>query len=695
MSASLVGQKLGKYEITELIGQGGMATVYKGYQRDVDRFVAVKVLPPHPGRNSAFVERFRLEARTIARLQHPHILPMYDYGDEDDVLYLVMAYLDGGSLSDLIRRGAMPLAEVQRYFEQIAGALDYAHRQNIVHRDIKPENILLDREGHALLADFGIAKIVQEVSTSTLTGTGGLVGTPAYMSPEQAQGLPVDNRTDIYSLGVVLYEMLTGKQPFAAETPMQVVLQHISAPIPPLAQPVGDYPPELDEVMARALAKDPAQRYSSARRFYEDFSRVARGEAPMAASRINSTPPTPLTSVTSHIPAGTVQLQPTVVTQSSWNPLVLLGGFAIIALLIVAVVALLLNFNRPSVAETPVPPTSTAVPVAAVPSPVSTVPSFGSAAYSTDQSLGDTVDVQLRGLTPPPSGTSYRVWLYNTANDRALRLGTLRLDALGNGQLSYTGSVVLPIVYNALLVTQETADTDAPTGKVAYSGSVPIDLMRALREILIASPDSIPDGTTPEATSEEYATTPSADSSTGSSLLAGVLEEANIASRHAGLAAEATTAGSLHTHAEHTINILNGTQVDYNNNGRGENPGRGYGIAYFTDRIQSKLDTAANAPEADRLIQSQVELIRVCIVNASHWRDQVVALETQMLTADDLAAVHPQLVDATELADAIISGVDLNRNGQVEPFEGECGLQQIETFGISVGNIAIVSGPLP
>ncbi len=234
MSTSLVGQKLGKYEITELLGQGGMATVYKGYQRDVDRYVAVKVLPPHPGLDSQFVERFRLEARTIARLQHPHILPLYDYGDDSDILYLVMMFVDGGSLSDRIRRGAIPIPEIRRLFEQIAGALDYAHRQNVVHRDIKPDNILLDREGHALLADFGIVKLMEGVSTSALTATGGLVGTPAYMSPEQAQGLPLDSRSDIYSLGIVVFEMLTGRQPFSAETPMQLVFEHITTPVPPL-----------------------------------------------------------------------------------------------------------------------------------------------------------------------------------------------------------------------------------------------------------------------------------------------------------------------------------------------------------------------------------------------------------------------------------------------------------------------------
>jgi serine/threonine protein kinase len=640
---------------------------------------------------------------------------LYDYGDENDVLYLVMAYIDGGSLSDLIRRGALPLEEVRRQFEQVAGALDYAHRQNVIHRDIKPDNILRDREGHALLADFGIAKMVQDAGAATLTGTGGLVGTPAYMSPEQAQGLPVDSRTDIYSLGVVLYEMLTGRQPYLADTPMQVVYQHVTAPVPSLGG-LANLPPELDSVMGRALAKDPAQRYSSAKRFYEDFERVLRGEQPMAPSRGNTPPPPPNTQSepqpqptvrltatplpgtpqpTAPLPSMTAQLQPTIVTQTTWNPLVILGGFAIIALLIVAVVALLVNFNRPA-GDTPVatsaPPTTTPAALALATAAPS-VPSFGSASYSTENTPGDTVEVQLRGLTPPSTGTSYQVWLYNTGNKETMKVGAVRLDALGNGQLSFTSDEALPVEYNAILVTQENGSPDAPTGKVVYSGQVPITLMRALREILIASPDGLPDTEAAAATQDPaYATTPEAR---GSSLLAGALEEATIGSKHAGLAAQATTVGSLHTHAEHTINILNGTKIDYNGNGVGENPGRGYGIAYFTDRIQARLDAVANAPEADRTIQNQVELIRVCLVNVRNWQSQVVSLETQFLSVDDLNAAHAQLVSATGYADAIINGVDLNQNGQIEPFEGECGLKQIETFGISVGNLTIAAGALP
>ncbi|HVU13696.1 MAG TPA: serine/threonine-protein kinase [Phototrophicaceae bacterium] len=719
MSASLVGQKLGKYEITELLGQGGMATVYKGYQRDVERFVAVKVLPPHPGQDGSFVERFRLEARTIARLQHPHILPLYDYGDENDVLYLVMSFVDGGSLADRIRQGAIPLRETQQLFQQIAAALDYAHRHNVIHRDIKPDNILLDRENNALLSDFGIAKLVEETNTLNLTGTGGLVGTPAYMSPEQAQGLPVDHRTDIYSLGIVLFEMLTGAQPFSADTPMQVVLKHITSPVPRLSDFNAALPPQLDVVMQHALEKDPQSRYGSAKEFYEDFSRAIRSEQPLVPTK---TPP-PVPSVSGTPPPGTPTvaaspLQPTMIAQPGWNPLILLGGFAIIALLIVAVVALLLNFGRTPNAAPAVVILPTSIPDQSTPVPVDTTPNFGKVTYSTVKSSGDTVQVQADGLTLAPAGQTYAVWLYNTISKQTLKLGNLKLDPLGNGQISYTGSGILPILYDALLISEETDNSaTVPSSTIAYSGGVPAPVMDALEAILITSPDGLPPIATPAipgatavpgataapGATDEYGATAvpgatteaTSEADAPSSLLAGALAEAIIGEKHSGLAAQSTTVGSMHTHAEHTINILRGTYVDYDGNGRGENPGRGYGVAYFTDRIQAKLNAIASAPSADHFVQSQVELIHVCLLNVQNWMEQVVSYESQFLKVNDLNAIQPQLKASTQLADAMVNGVDLNQNGEIEPFEGECGLQQIDEYGIAVGDMNIYAGALP
>lgn len=694
MSVSLIGRKLGKYEIQAYIGKGGMATVYKGYDRDVDRYVAVKVLP-QLGQDEQYINRFRLEARTIARLQHPHILPLYDYGDQEGLLYLVTPYMDGGSLADRIHAGPIPPEQTERLLHQIASALDYAHRQGIIHRDIKPENILLNREGYALLADFGIVKLAE--ATGTLTG-GAMVGTPAYMAPEQGGGMPVDHRADIYALGIVVYEMLTGRKPYDADTPMQLVMAHIRKPIPKLNLP--GLPATLDEALARALAKPRDERYATASSFADDFTRALRGEpllplrqhsatgeraetllfedeSTASTPAISSTPPasTPLPNVQT-LPQGTVVVGQTI------SPLVLLGGFAIIAVMVVVVVALLI---RPPAVVPPVitqpAPTAESAPqdAAAAPTPAPDrtaiaarpvfAPSVGAVRFSSGERPGDTVNLRVENLALPPEGMTYVAWLINTETEEAISLGALALDAFGSGQLTYTAPEgdPLPTVYNAVALAVQRRARDTQPGEIRYQGALPRGVTIALRRVLVVDDeDGVRGG-----------------------LLAGALNEANIASRHAGLAAGATNVGALHLHAEHTINILNGTQEDLNGDGSGQNPGSGVGVMTFLEMIDTSLDRAAGDPDATPDVQTQIELIRVCTSNARQWAQQIVALERQLLAADGPETVQTQMAESTALANTLLDGTDLNGNGQIEPFEGECGLAQIAAYGISVGNIEI------
>src|SRR5258708_29058418 len=208
------GQTIAPYRIIQQIGKGGMATVYKAYQPAMDRYVALKILPRQLAESPEFIGRFRQEARTIARLEHAHILPVHDYGDSGSYTYLVMRFVEDGPLKDRLQAGPLPPDEIDRYFLQLVDALDYAHARGVVHRDLKPSNVLLDERGNFVLTDFGIANLLE--TDSRFTGTGALIGTPAYMSPEHAQGLPVARRTDIYTLGIMLYEMLTERLPFEA-----------------------------------------------------------------------------------------------------------------------------------------------------------------------------------------------------------------------------------------------------------------------------------------------------------------------------------------------------------------------------------------------------------------------------------------------------------------------------------------------
>lgn len=282
----LQGRRLGRYEIKSLLGRGGMAAVYRAHDTALRRDVALKFLYPQYGADRTLIERFEREAVLAAGLDHPNIVPIYDVGEADGLVYIAMKLLGGRSLADeLRRRGALPLDEVVPIVEQIAAALDYAHARNIVHRDIKAGNILLEDDAtglfggpRAILTDFGIAKSLAP-DASGLTGTGVLIGTPDYMAPEQIRGgQSVDYRADIYALGILVFRALTGRLPYEGGTE-QVLLGHLYGSFSDPSMLVPSLPPALDLVMRKVLARDPAERYARA----GDFARALRAAAAMEA----------------------------------------------------------------------------------------------------------------------------------------------------------------------------------------------------------------------------------------------------------------------------------------------------------------------------------------------------------------------------------------------------------------------------
>jgi serine/threonine-protein kinase len=266
-------KNIGRYVVKKEIGRGGMATVFLAHDPNFDREVAVKVLPAELLHDPTFRERFEREAKTIAALDHPAIVPVYDFGQEGDQPYLVMRYMTGGSLGDRLVKGPLGVTETAHIFSRLAGALDEAHKAGIIHRDLKPGNILFDQRDDAYLADFGIAKLSE--SSSALTGDH-IVGTPHYMSPEQARGdVKLDRRSDVYALGVILFEMLTGAPPFEGDTALNIVLKHLNEPPPSVRSLNPKVPVGAEAVVEKALAKDREARYQTASDMSLDFDKRA------------------------------------------------------------------------------------------------------------------------------------------------------------------------------------------------------------------------------------------------------------------------------------------------------------------------------------------------------------------------------------------------------------------------------------
>jgi eukaryotic-like serine/threonine-protein kinase len=314
----------GRYRIQRKLGAGGMADVYLAEDQELGRRVAIKILNSRHGNDDQFIERFRREAKNAAALNHPNIVSIYDRGEAEDTYYIAMEFLDGRTLKELIvGRGAAPINVAIEYARQILSALRFAHRHGIVHRDIKPHNVLVDGEGRVKVTDFGIAR----AGTSQMTEAGSIVGTAQYLSPEQARGGEVDPRSDLYSLGIVLYELLTGKTPFDGETPVEIAMKHLSTAPKPPSKLRPDIPPELDMVVLRALAKNPDDRYQSADQMEADLERVARGARVSAATvdtatQVMSRPAAAAIAATSATAATIIAPPPSAAAQDAPPPLV-------------------------------------------------------------------------------------------------------------------------------------------------------------------------------------------------------------------------------------------------------------------------------------------------------------------------------------------------------------------------------------
>jgi serine/threonine protein kinase len=407
---NLVGKSLGSYQILAEIGRGGMAVVYRAFQPSLNREVAIKVLPPQFTFDRQFVERFVREAQAAASLRHPHIIVIHDVAEQNGLYYIVMELLQGRTLRQLIEQeGALPPGRAARIVEQIASALDYAHRRGFVHRDVKPDNIFVGEDDRVTLTDFGIAKAA---SGTQLTRTGVLIGTPQYMAPEQAQGEAIGPATDIYALGIVAYQMLSGQVPFDGTTPHAILYKQIHERPPSLLAVRSGLPPAVDSVLNAALAKEPGARYASAGQFAQALTTTLGSTTPM---------PTPVRPATPVPPPPAQPARPRA-GRSPW----LWGLAAIAAVAVLALIVLWLLGGGPSPVDatatdqalawlratqtaqalpTATPPQPTAMPDATSPGPSTTdTPTPLLAATATATPTGTPTPLP---TAPPPTATPH------------------------------------------------------------------------------------------------------------------------------------------------------------------------------------------------------------------------------------------------------------------------------------------------
>jgi tRNA A-37 threonylcarbamoyl transferase component Bud32 len=329
------GTAIGPYRILEQVGRGGMATVYKAHHAALARNVAIKVLPTHLADDDVFRERFRAEAVTIAKLRHPNILAVYDYGNESGLYYIVTEFVDGGTLADQLGK-PLPVDYVVRMLGPVASALDYAHAREVVHRDIKPSNVLVARDGNVIVSDFGLARML-EGSLPRLTQTGALVGTPEYMAPEQAAGESAGPAADRYALAVVAYEMLVGAVPYSADTPLATLLAHLHKPLPLPRERNPQLSTAIEEVLLRGLAKDPKDRYGTAADLVKAIDAATRqpSGAPMSDPRAFA-PTIPAAHPPTVVPRPSATAPAVAPARALSNRRLLLAGLIVVGLLIAA-----------------------------------------------------------------------------------------------------------------------------------------------------------------------------------------------------------------------------------------------------------------------------------------------------------------------------------------------------------------------
>ena len=699
--AEWIGKTVGKVRIEKYLARGGMAEVYLGTHLTLDRPVAVKVMHSFIEEDPGLLMRFQREAKVVAGLRHPNIVQIFDFDTADGHPYIVMEYLKGPSLAAYLRalherNDRLPPRQVARLLKSVASALDYAHGQGVIHRDIKPGNILLhsktdeiplDRplanDVDAILTDFGLVRIAH---SATQTASGMVSGTPAYMSPEQARGDKVDDRTDIYSLGVVLYEMLAGRVPFEGDSTLAVIFKTINEPPPP----IEGVPAQVQTVIDRALAKDPDQRYQTALEMAADYHKAIglTAEAETLSTFVTqiAKPPTP--------PEKKYQLRGPIliggiVLACACLSFALLGGLGFSALSILPRLQTVSATPSPMVmgtqASAPMMNSSPAPTMAMSMSMESN--SLGVLRFQDGTSALDQITISAK-LAAPASGTQYQAWLISDSGENRLSLGVLAQDSSGQFVLTYVDAQGRNLLngFQRMEITVEPNPDDSPnpSGQVAYSSAIPIGALMHIRHLLVEMDDN--------------------PSHIG--MAVGLVNDTTLIKKSADAMLQAFTSkdsANVRSNAEAIINLIVGKQdstfyKDWDGNGRINDPGDGYGLllngnqAGYVGGVIDHAKLAAESSDATAEIHSHSEHVIVGATNVEDWATQLRDLAVRIAQAKPGGYSEADVRTAVTLADKMLNGIDINGNEEIEPIPGEGGAIVTYDHAAYMADMPILAG---
>jgi tRNA A-37 threonylcarbamoyl transferase component Bud32 len=647
------GKTIGNVRIEKELARGGMAEVYIGTHLRLDRLVTVKVMHSYIEADPELQSRFEREAKVVAALRHPNIVQVFDFDIAEGHPYIVMEYLRGPSLDTYLRElksrnEKLQPAQVARLLSIMATALDYAHEQGVIHRDIKPGNIILHNKTGLFSSDLPLSPLTEpaitdfglvRIHTTTQTSSGKRSGTPAYMSPEQAHGLTVDHRSDIYSLGIVLYELMSGHVPFEAETNWGIIFKHINEPPPPIPGIL----PAVQKVIDRVLAKDPDARYQTCRELVADYMEAIGMVAEANSVRAAAGASLPVTRQRETATASDQRIQRGKLT---WKRAAVysLTGLLFLALAIWGV----LTFLSPGIGEE-----------AAV----------GRLRFQDVTAPADQVTISTSSMEAPAQGSRYEAWLIQDDGEQRLSIGVLAFDQQNQGSLAFVDGEGQNLLgkYKALEITREPDPDPSPNSSndVAFSASLPPDGLTHVRHLLVSF----------NATPEKIGFVRGLDADT---LLLNESAQQMLATFEAGDEA------GLDLHAERMLNVILGSQSeeykDWNEDGAVDDRGDGYGLllngenAGYIQGTFTHANLSLTSPDATQNMLTHGGHVKDCATNLDGWttqlRDQLRAILNAPFDSPELEGM---IREAVALADRIRNGIDVNGNESVEPVSGEGG----------------------